>query len=108
MRKTHEETMKLLVDKDEEIKELKTLLYEKEELIQINYQELRNVKNEFESMLEGKRLMQYEHNSYEVELESSKALAARYESDLMDMRIREEEKDKIFNNAIEELERLKV
>lgn len=59
-------------------------------------------------MIEGKRLMQYEYNSYEIELESNKALVARYESDLMDMRIREEAKDKAFNNAIEELERLKL
>ena len=45
-RKNHEDAMKVIVDKDKQIEELKGLLYEKEELIKINFEELKMYKKE--------------------------------------------------------------
>lgn len=45
-RKNHEDAMKLIVDKDKQIEQLNGALYEKEELIKINFEELKMYKKE--------------------------------------------------------------
>lgn len=45
-RKNHDDAMKLIVERDEHIEELKGELFQKEELIRINYDELRQYKRD--------------------------------------------------------------
>jgi len=55
--------MRLIVEKEEEIGELKKILFEKEELIRINCEELRIIKQEFECVLEENRAIKFEKTS---------------------------------------------
>lgn len=58
-KRNYEDAMKLVIEKDEEIAVLRKELYEKEELIKINFEELARQKADIDLLLEDNRLMKF-------------------------------------------------
>lgn len=52
--------------------------------------------------------MKYEHTNVDIDLEAARGAIERRDQEIMELQTREHEKDKAFNAAIEELERLKI
>lgn len=58
-KRNHEDAMRLVVEKDEEIAALRKELYEKEEIIRMNFQELARQKADIDLLLEDNRLLKF-------------------------------------------------
>lgn len=89
-RKNHEDAMKLIVDKDKQIEELKGLLYEKEELIRINFEELKMYKNESSLLLAEYQEVKDVLSRLEIEYSSLKSVFVSTESANLDLKLKDQ------------------
>ena len=89
-RKNHEDAMKLILDKDKQIEELNGVLYEKEELIKINFEELRRYKKENALLSAEYQQTKNDLNRLEIEYSSLKSVFVSTESANLDLKLRDQ------------------
>jgi hypothetical protein len=76
-KRSHADAMKVLVDKEEELTSIKALLFQKEELIHSQYEEIRQLKYELEVVVEEGRKAQFGQTAMQVDVGSANAALAR-------------------------------
>lgn len=87
-KRNYEDAMKLVIEKDEEIAMMKKELYEKEELIKMNFEELARQKSDIDLLLEDNRLLKFEQTSLQIDYETAKAAIGRTSDVTLEYRIR--------------------
>ena len=65
---THDDALRLIAEKEEEIEELKMGLFEKEELIKINYEELRDYQRDYKVAVEENKSLKFDIKHLQQEL----------------------------------------
>ena len=101
-RKNHDDAMRMIVEKNEEISALKQQLEEKEQLITLNFKDIRGLKEECSELTRENELLRFSVGELEEEVTSNRTLRMRVEDESLDMKLREQEREFALQNVSEE------
>lgn len=69
----------------------------------MNFDEINRLKLDLEMVCEQNRRLKFEHTTLQIDLQTAKASIGRTSDFAIEYKIREQEKDKVFQSALDEL-----
>lgn len=70
-------------------------------MIKINFEELNRLRSDLEVVTEENRRLKFEYTTLQIDLETAKASIGRTSDFAIEYKIREQEKDKVFQSALD-------